>query len=136
MAPHLIMEYSATVGTMLIDKLASTTKRTKEGIGRLVLELEERVDFLDERFNKVMEGVSDAQGKAQDLHQHVLELEANNCKLEGRVGVLEQEWERQATVIKNQSDALDLIIAEVGWLGDMVASFQAFHMALQYGQVI
>ena len=35
--------------------------------------------------------------------------------------------------ICNQSDALDLVIAEVGQLGNVVANFQAFQVALQHG---
>ena len=49
LAAHLFMEYSVAVGIIVINKLASTTERTEEGVRRLTSELKERINLLEEQ---------------------------------------------------------------------------------------
>lgn len=78
--PRLVLEYSAAVGVTVFDELASAAKHTKEGVGRLVSKLEERLDDLEERMYGVVRELDNS--KVKDLYQQVLKCEANNHELE------------------------------------------------------
>ena len=60
-----------------MDKMATVVEGIEEGVGRMVLEMEEKMDELEARVEG-KEEVVDTADELKDLHQQVLELEANH----------------------------------------------------------
>ena len=67
LSPCHLSEYSAAMGTMVIEEIASAAERTEEGIGRMMVDLEGKIHDVDGWVDIVAEGVADALDEGKDL---------------------------------------------------------------------
>ena len=86
------MEYSASIGAMLLDELAFVYERTEEGMGRAVAGMERTVSDVDDRVDIVMRDMTDVQDRCTALEEMVQELRLDFASLSTRHADLREDY--------------------------------------------